>query len=47
MSLRPSWHGTRGGRNGKRRYMCSARHYATPCGEPMIQAERLEDLLVE
>jgi DNA invertase Pin-like site-specific DNA recombinase len=40
-------HGTRGGRNGSRRYMCSARHYATPCGEPMIQAERLEDQLVE
>jgi site-specific DNA recombinase len=40
-------HGTRGGRKGSRRYMCSARHYAKPCGEPMIGAERLEEQLVE
>jgi DNA invertase Pin-like site-specific DNA recombinase len=39
-------HGSRGGANAARRYMCSARRYGNPCGEPIVLAERLEDQLV-
>jgi site-specific DNA recombinase len=39
-------HGTRGGNNAARRYMCSARRYGNPCGEPIVLAERLEEQLV-
>jgi hypothetical protein len=39
-------HGSRGGANAARRYVCSARRYGNPCGEPIVLAERLEDQLV-
>ncbi len=39
-------HGTTGGSNAARRYMCSARRYGNPCGEPIVLAERLEQQLV-
>ena len=37
---------TTGGSNAARRYMCSARRYGNPCGEPIVLAERLEQQLV-
>jgi site-specific DNA recombinase len=40
-------HGTRGGANAARRYMCSARRNGNPCGERIVLAERLEGQLVE
>ena len=40
-------HATRGGSNAARRYMCSARRSGNPCGERIVNAERLEGQLVQ
>jgi site-specific DNA recombinase len=40
-------HATRGGSKAARRYMCSARRSGNPCGERIVNAERLEGQLVQ
>jgi hypothetical protein len=40
-------HATRGGSNAARRYMCSACRSGNPCGERIVNAERLEGQLVQ
>jgi retinoid hydroxylase len=40
-------HGTTGGRHGIRRYQCSTRRYGGHCEQTMIQAQPLEDQLID